>query len=177
VAGEHLQAQARCVVAGLTADGKSTIVSDGDARTRVATEAFTICQIWQIDKTPPHVLDGSTLAEEATITPPVGGFTYMVTTFPPDSEWDPASGYKEALEASGGGDAHREDDGGIAGLHETDTVDIITVLSGEMYAVLETGETLLRQGDSFVQRGTKHTWSNRSDRPATIVAVMVGATR
>jgi hypothetical protein len=159
------------------ADSRSAIVSDGNTGTRIATEAFTICQIWQMDSLPPHVLAEDTLREEASITPPVGGFTYMVTTFPPDSEWDPAPGYKEALAASGGEDAHREDDGGIAGLHETDTVDIITVISGELFAVLELGETVLRPGDSFVQRGTKHAWSNRSDRPCTIVAVMVGATR
>jgi hypothetical protein len=30
----------------------------------------------------------------------------------------------------------------IAGLHETDTVGIVSLLSGELYAVVETGETL-----------------------------------
>lgn len=176
MAGEHLAVQARRVVSGLGGDGRSTVVEDGDTRARIATEAFTINQIWQVDTLPPRV-DAPDMSNGAvSITPPAGGFIHLVTTFPPDSEWDLAAGYKEALAASGGGGAHVED-AAIAGLHETDTVDIVTVISGEIHAVLEDADVLLRPGDSFVQRGTKHTWSNRADRPATIVAVMMGATR
>jgi mannose-6-phosphate isomerase-like protein (cupin superfamily) len=164
-------------VSGLNADGKSMIESDGNTGTRVATEAFTVCQIWQVDSLPPDVLTKNALGDGASISPPLGGFAYMVTTMPPDSEWDLASGYKEALAASSEASAYIEDESGIPGMHETDTVDIVTVISGELYAVLEADETLLRAGDSFVQRGTKHAWSNRSDGPCTIVAVMMAATR
>jgi hypothetical protein len=66
------------------------IVSNDVTATRVATDAFTICQIWQVDALPPAVLGENSLGQAASITPPLGGFTYMVTTFPPDSEWDPA---------------------------------------------------------------------------------------
>ena len=62
-------------------------------------------------------------------------------------------------------------------MHFTETVDIVTVLSGEIYAVLETTETLLRPGDTLVQRGTIHAWSNRTDKPAMMVALMVSAKR
>jgi mannose-6-phosphate isomerase-like protein (cupin superfamily) len=163
-------------VAGVSYSGRSTVVSDADTVARVATDAFTINQIWQVDALPPRIdaEDGSGGA--VSISPPAGGFIYLVTTFPPDSDWDVGAGYKDALAASGGADAHVED-AGIAGLHQTDTVDIVTVLSGEIHAVLEDGEVLLKPGDSFVQRGTKHGWSNRTDKPCTIVAVMMGATR
>jgi uncharacterized cupin superfamily protein len=50
------------------------------------------------------------------------------------------------------------------------------VISGEIYAVVECGETLLRPGDSFVQRGTKHTWRNRSDKPCTLAVLLLPAT-
>lgn len=176
MSAQHLKATARRVVAGVDADGGSTTVSDADTTARVATEAFTINQVWQMDALPPQVLDEDATGPEISITPPGAGFIYLLTTFAPDSEWDPETGYAEALQSSGGGGSHVED-GGIAGLHETDTVDIITVVSGEVYAVLEKDEVLLKAGDSFVQRGTKHAWSNRSDQPCTIVAVMVGARR
>lgn len=175
MAGEHLTMRARRVVAGLDADGRSTVVSDGQAQARVATDAFTINQIWQLDALPPRVDVEDASGDGVSITPPAGGFIYLVTTFPPDSEVD-LTAYDDALSASGGAGTGVEDDS-IPGLHETDTVDIITVLSGEIYAVLEDGEVLLRPGDSFVQRGTKHAWSNRADKPCTIVAVMMGATR
>ena len=87
--------------------------------------------------------------------------------FPPDSAWDPASQYRESLAAIQAGDAIGEDD--APGMHVTDTLDIVTILSGELYVVLEDCETLLRPGDTVVQRGTKHTWSNRSEEPCVLV--------
>lgn len=59
------------------------------------------------------------------------------------------------------------------GFHITDTTDIIIVLEGEVYSMMETGETLLKQGDVLIQRGTNHAWSNRSGKPAKIAAIML----
>jgi uncharacterized cupin superfamily protein len=42
------------------------------------------------------------------------------------------------------------------------------VLEGELHLVLDTAEVVLRAGDSIVQRGTRHAWSNRSTRPAVL---------
>jgi quercetin dioxygenase-like cupin family protein len=56
-------------------------------------------------------------------------------------------------------------------------VDVVTVVSGELVAVLETGEVTLKQGDSFVTRGVKHSWSNRTDKPVVLVCLQSGATR
>lgn len=174
--GAHLNAQARRVVAGVDADGKSTIVLDENTATRAAAEAFTVCDVWRVERLPVHVDQEDTLDGTVALSPPPEGLVVRVTTFPPDSEWDPASAYGESLEALQGADAEVADDS-IPGLHATDTVDVVTVLSGELYAVLERKETLLRPGDTFVQRGTKHTWSNRGDVPATVVAIMMAAER
>jgi quercetin dioxygenase-like cupin family protein len=65
--------------------------------------------------------------------------------------------------------------GGIPGLHETHSFDILTVISGEMFLLVENGETLLRQGDTLVMRGGKHAWSNRTDQTVTVVTVMISA--
>jgi quercetin dioxygenase-like cupin family protein len=56
-------------------------------------------------------------------------------------------------------------------MHRTDTLDYGLVLSGELYLVLDRGETLLRAGDIIVQRGTNHAWHNRSDAPTRIAFV------
>jgi cupin domain len=177
MAGEHLKVEARRVVSGVDAQGRSTIISDENTTARVAAPAFTVMNLWQVDRLPVHVDDADGLPEAVTLLPPMGSLMYRLTTFPPDSEWDVAS-YQESLEALGGGDAHVDgDESGIAGLHQTDSIEIITMLSGELYAVLETTETLLRPGETFIQRGTKHTWNNRSDQPATFVALTIPATR
>ena len=168
--GEHLNAQARRVISGLDPDGKSTIVTDENTATRIASAPRTVCDLWRLDSLPAHIGDNDTLTGEVEIYPPKSGLVVRVTTFPPDSELDPATAYRELPYSD-----IDDNDSGIAGLHVTDTVDVVTVLSGELYAVLESAETLLRPGDTFIQRGTRHAWSNRSDKPAIVVAVMMAA--
>ncbi|OPX05203.1 cupin domain-containing protein [Mycobacterium sp. AT1] len=172
--GEHLKAESRRVVAGLDANGQSTIVSDENTPARIAAPTFTVMNLWQVDRLPVHVDDGDGLGR-VTLMPPMGSLIYRKATFPPDSEWDAAE-YQQSLQALDSGDSH-DGDSGIAGFHQTDSIDIITMLDGELYAVLETTETLLRPGDTFVQRGGKHTWSNRGDTPATYVALTIPAHR
>jgi len=48
-------------------------------------------------------------------------------------------------------------------------------MEGEIWAVMETGETKLRAGDVLVQRGTNHAWSNRSNKLSIVAFVLVGA--
>jgi len=61
------------------------------------------------------------------------------------------------------------------GMHRTHTLDYCVVLSGEIYAVLDEGEVVLRAGDCLVQRGTRHAWSNRSEEPCVVAFVLVAA--
>ena len=175
--GEHRKAQARVVVTGVDENGKSTIVSDGPTPVRLETPGMTICDLWEVENLPSNVADKNASNGDVRLDPAKTGFVTRVTTFAPDSEWDMAAQYEKLLADMGNADALEHDDSGIAGLHQSDTVDIVTIISGEVYAVLETGETLLRQGDSIVTRGTKHGWSNRSDKPCTLFNIMWGAVR
>jgi hypothetical protein len=61
------------------------------------------------------------------------------------------------------------------GFHATDTVDYAICLEGEVWAVLDEDETLMRPGDVLIQRGTYHAWSNRSDRVARMLFVLIDA--
>ena len=61
------------------------------------------------------------------------------------------------------------------GFHATDTVDYAICLEGEIWAVLDEGETLMRPGDVLIQRGTYHAWSNRSDRACRMAFVLIDA--
>jgi quercetin dioxygenase-like cupin family protein len=49
------------------------------------------------------------------------------------------------------------------------------VLSGEIYALMDEGEVLLKAGDVLVQRGTNHAWSNRADESAYVAFVLIDA--
>lgn len=62
-----------------------------------------------------------------------------------------------------------------ASRHHAQARRVVTLLSGEMVAIMETEETVLRAGDTLIQRGTKHTWSNRSGAPAVLQSLMYAA--
>ncbi|MEU7812868.1 cupin domain-containing protein [Pseudonocardia sp. NPDC049154] len=74
-------------------------------------------------------------------------------------------------------DAHAADPEDPA-FHTTDTVDYAFVVEGELYLKLDDGaEDLLQPGSFVVQRGTRHAWENRSDEPALVLFVIIGAER
>lgn len=53
--------------------------------------------------------------------------------------------------------------GGVSPMHRTVSIDYGVVLEGEIYLVLDSGETrLMRRGDISIQRGTNHQWRNKS---------------
>jgi quercetin dioxygenase-like cupin family protein len=58
-------------------------------------------------------------------------------------------------------------------MHKTKTIDYAIVLSGEIYMVLDESEVLVKAGDTIIQRGTNHAWSNRSDQPCVVAFVLI----
>jgi len=63
--------------------------------------------------------------------------------------------------------------GTAAPMHSTDTLDYITMISGEITLVTETGEITLGGGDTFVDRGIYHAWRNDGDVDAVFTTVTV----
>lgn len=65
--------------------------------------------------------------------------------------------------------------GGAVGMHSTRTVDLLTMLEGELTMVLDSGEVVvLKPHDTLLQRGVVHAWQNRSDKPAKWTVVTLG---
>jgi mannose-6-phosphate isomerase-like protein (cupin superfamily) len=61
------------------------------------------------------------------------------------------------------------------GMHRTDTIDLSYIVSGAIDLVLETGAVSLRAGDSIVQQGTWHAWSNPHEEPCVMIVAMLRA--
>jgi quercetin dioxygenase-like cupin family protein len=62
--------------------------------------------------------------------------------------------------------------------HKSQTVDFELVLTGEVVLELDEGTSVtLRAGDTLVQNGTRHRWSNPGSTPATVALFMAGADR
>jgi mannose-6-phosphate isomerase-like protein (cupin superfamily) len=63
------------------------------------------------------------------------------------------------------------------GFHTTQTLDYVVVLSGMVWLVVDDGEVQLQAGDVVVQLGSRHAWQNRTEGPATLAVVLMGAER
>lgn len=176
---EPRPAQARRVVTGLDGEGRSTIISDGEISTWVRRPTGTVVMdIWRAESLPTRTEDAPVEGGEPVLALDPTAVAVRLAVFPPDDEVDAASAaaYEAAMlqiygEQGGGPSA------AVAGMHRTDTVDVVTVVEGEIWVVLENGETLLRAGDCLVQRGTRHAWQNRSDRPCVLATTMLPLTR
>ena len=115
--------------------------------------------------------------------PGLAGHRFTVFSFLPES-WMAASGdaAADAGESESGGGSEMEGlmdafDADRPGMHITDTIDYVYVISGEVNLVLDDAETLVKAGDVVVQRGTWHAWKNYTDTPCVVAAVLIGAER
>ncbi len=64
------------------------------------------------------------------------------------------------------------------GMHTTDTVDCIYIVTGEVWLELDDGaEKKLQAGDTLIQNGTRHAWHNRGANACTMISCSIGAER
>ena len=166
-----------------TRDGRSTFVEDVAAPTNPfsSVPGFDAAVIWGTSERPTTQWDGKRPTSETSVMPDAGGTKLWVVTFPPDSVMaDPgfdfqAAGAEYAEKLPGLAERFEMDN---PGMHATDTVDYDVVLDGEITIELDDGERrFLKRGDIVVQHGTRHAWRNLSDKPATLLFVLIGAHR
>ena len=60
-------------------------------------------------------------------------------------------------------------------MHHSDTIDIVFVISGQVELILDEESTVLRSGDTVVQRGTNHGWRVAGSEPCTFAGVLIDA--
>jgi hypothetical protein len=166
----------RRIVTGHDADGRSIILMDGPAPTVLKpTPNLALTDLWETKATPAsNAGDADATARPVHLTPPRHGSIFRVVEFPPDGERD--YGNREAaFAAMGAAHALDREKPRHPGFHKTDTVDYAIVLDGEIWAMMDVGETLMKAGDTLVQRGTNHSWSNRSDKPCRVAFILIDA--
>ncbi|AZA82548.1 cupin domain-containing protein [Chryseobacterium lactis] len=141
-------------------DGKSTIVEDRQVENAVEHfPGLIISDVWNTQKTPASLAIETRIPNTGFPQTPKNGTYFRYVVVPPDK--DLGIDFKP-------GKPHPM-------MHQTSTLDYIIILSGELYLIMEEGETLLRPGDIVIQRGTNHAWSNRSDEPCIQLAVLIDA--
>jgi mannose-6-phosphate isomerase-like protein (cupin superfamily) len=169
----------RRVVTGHDKDGKSILLMDGHAPNvmeMASMPGLGLTDLWETTGAPAsNEGDADAAARPVRLEPPRGGALFRIVEFPPDSAWrGKTTDAREAFDSIQAG--HAPDlSSSDPMMHKTNTVDYIVVLKGEIYAIVDKGETLLRPGDVFVQRGTNHSWSVRGTEPCIIAVVLVSA--
>ncbi len=168
---------ARRVITGHDSAGRSVIAQDAEVATWVRRPTGSlIMDVWGSSSLPVSAVADPVDADELVLLPEPHGIRVRMAVFPPDASIDAeARAAYEASLAQVYGD-QGEQGHSVPGMHRTETIDIVTVVDGELWMVLDDGETCLRAGDTLIQRGTRHAWQNRSDKPCTISTVMVRAT-
>lgn len=162
--------QTRRIVTGVDAQGRSFVVSDGPSPCGFSRPASTACVLmWRTDATPASNEGNADAADggfPSEVAPPTGSCFYIVS-YPPASTHEARAAARQtgAMRVE-----HRAD-----GLHATDSVDYIVMLSGEITMVLEAGEVTLRAGDTLIDRGVAHAWENRGDVDAVFASIAIGA--
>ena len=130
----------------VTADdpsGRSRAIADRPApavHTDPARPGYSSTLIWYTDRTPARI-DTSPLHASHRENPPPGGSVCRVVCFPPE---------RTSL------------------VENRPTLDFCLVLEGEITLVLDLDEVHLKAGDTVVQRGGRHSWSNRSGKPCVV---------
>jgi uncharacterized cupin superfamily protein len=157
-------------------NGKSVAVADGpapDTTTDPARPGFSSTRIWVTDATPARIKRArDALALPHTLEPPPRGSLCRIVTIPPDDSFRGKVGASEVAAFFRAVGSPAASTYAAQAPHPymqmTRTLDFCLILDGEVTLVLDTEEVHLAAGDTVVQRGTNHAWSNRSDRPCTI---------
>jgi hypothetical protein len=170
----------RRVVTGHNAEGKSVFVSDSPTPHVFQRKpgSAIVMELWETRATPADNRgNADAIARDFRLPPPKNGSVFRVIEYPPDSERLKALAAERAGADDGSGWMTAADKGNPRhlGFHKTNSVDYAIVLSGEIYALMDEGEVLLKAGDVLIQRGTNHAWSNRTEAPCIVAFVLIDA--
>jgi quercetin dioxygenase-like cupin family protein len=143
----------RRIVTGHDANNVAKVLLDADAaNTRHGASGSASTLLWCTEATPADMAMGKDVedmgARKIGTPPPPNGTRFAVIDFPP---------------------------GTISPMHRTETIDYVVVISGEIEMDMDDSSVKLRAGDVMVQRGTNHSWVNRSTEAARAAFVLVDA--
>jgi hypothetical protein len=145
-----------------------------DLRTDPARPGWASTRVWVTTASPPTIgkqYRDALLLPQMMVPPPQGSLCRIVE-IPPDASWRGRVGAADVTAHFQQMGAPRASTYSRSAPHpymqKTSTLDFCLILEGEVTLVLDTEEVALAAGDTVVQRGTNHAWSNRSNKPCRI---------
>ena len=169
----------RRVVTGHDAQRRSIISMDG-APTVIPFKAVpgtVFHELWTTNEMPVRVDNGPDPTGRALqLQPTKHGSVIRIVDIPPDSVQNQASAEEIAAGFASMGAGHAVEGQTNAKhkvMHRTQSIDYGIVLAGEVWLVVDEGETRLGPGDIVIQRGTNHAWSNRTEEMCRIAFILL----
>ncbi len=137
-----------------------------------ARPGFLRQKIWLTDSSPAVIHDLAWIDDVPELLEPLaGGSIFHIYQFPPDRVWlenidakKIASFYKSVNAEH----AMQTEQNLHPYLQKTQTLDLCVILKGEISLILDKETVVLHEGDTVVQRATRHAWSNHSSTPCVI---------
>jgi hypothetical protein len=155
----------RRVITGDSAEGKSIVIIDGGPSSEIYDTLF---EIWEDAAGGP--LESSRRVDLGTKKPILGPSKgnvqvrwFVVNPLPEGIPKAVLDGMVRERFAEFGGAHHVTDQSRHPAMHETQTLDIICLLQGDVSLILEEGETQLKPGHVVIQRGTNHACRRMAD--------------
>lgn len=178
-----MQGRIRRVVTGHDEHGKAVVLEDGLApavRTNPLRPGHISVDLWKTAAAPVIIRrsEADPTAGPKQIHPPPHGTVFRISEIAPETEAIrnmPPEQSRAVFAAMGNESASTA--GRKVGrhpfMHRTESVDYAVVLQGEITLLLDDQDVPLKAGDVVIQRGTNHAWSNRSDKPALMLYVLI----
>jgi naringenin degradation protein FdeH len=143
----------RRVITGHDAKGVAKVLwEDQPNNTKSGGHGSVSTLVWCSEATPVDISVGEKIEDMGArilgTAPPPRGTRFCVIDFPP---------------------------GRPGAMHRTETIDYVIVLKGEIEMDMDQSTVKLKEGDILIQRGTNHSWVNRSDKAARVAFVLIDA--
>ena len=172
----------KVVVTGHDDDGKAVFTDDRPQQTLVASgfPGLINSPLWTQETVGPLPSVGRPDSRGAFF-PPDGGLRFFILTIAGEDRDQPGRAptseqLDEAEELFPGLFTSMEPE--PPGMHRSDSVDLIVILSGTVVLELDDAEErVLSAGDAVVQNGTRHRWRNESAEPVSLAITMIGTRR
>ena len=168
----------RRVITGEDANGKSVVILDGPPSGEIGDPNLGgLFEIWheavsgEFDKTATADLG----EPKSILSPGAGKVKVRWFAISPAPEGVPADMIKAVARqrfADFGAEHELRDQDRHPAMHQTETLDIICLISGEASLVLDNEERRLKPGNIVIQRGTSHGWTAHGG-PALFLAVLI----
>jgi hypothetical protein len=168
----------RRIVTGDDANGKSTIIIDGPPSGGIGDPALGgLAEIWhEAASGAINPKDGKDLGEGVSILAPGEGKVkvrwFMIQPTPPGAPPEMIAAAARQRFAEFGAEHELRDQSRHPAMHQTRTLDIICLISGDASLVLDNTETRIKPGQIVIQRGTSHGWTAHGG-PALFLAVLI----